>query len=247
PTTPAGFAAKGVQGRPVTVVATVVADGHDRLGGRVRWRPVGAKRWQTAPLREESIGRWTGTFTPTELGAHQLVVDAWTDRYATWVHEVEVKVEAGVDVTVELEEGARILDALAADVAKVHRDEGVPAAEAKARAAQVTEAARQLRRTDAPLDARLAIALSEPVAAAVGPMPGPRRPSSPFPPPWLYRPLSALAAWYELFARSFGRFAGAATLLEYVADLGFDDVYLPPIHPIGISNRKGRNHTLIAE
>src|SRR5690606_1415236 len=130
--------------------------------------------------------------------------------YATWVHEVEVKVEAGVDVTVELEEGARILDALAADVAKVHRDEGVPAAEAKARAAQVTEAARQLRRTDAPLEARLAIALSEPVAAAVAPVPDTRRSSSAVHPLWVDRPLAAHAAWYEMFPRSFGGFAGAA-------------------------------------
>ncbi|HEX4866042.1 MAG TPA: alpha-1,4-glucan--maltose-1-phosphate maltosyltransferase [Acidimicrobiales bacterium] len=234
PSTPAGFPAKAVAGQPVPVSAVLVADGHDRLGARVRWRPVGAKSWAAAPLTEDPAqGRWVGTITPTELGAHQLVVDAWTDRYATWVHEIEVKVEAGVDVELELEEGARILESLTK-------------AAGRAGGPLLRDAVEQLRRSDAPLEARLAMALSDAVAAVVAPMPDARKSSSPVRAVWVDRPRAAHAAWYELFPRSFGGFAGAAAHLQYVADLGFDVVYLPPVHPIGRTHRKGRDNSLVA-
>ncbi|MGV3758889.1 MAG: maltotransferase domain-containing protein, partial [Actinomycetota bacterium] len=79
PATPAGFAAKAVAGQAVPVSAVLVADGHDRLSARVRWRRQGDKGWQSAPLVEDPAQqRWVGSITPTELGPHQLVVDAWT-------------------------------------------------------------------------------------------------------------------------------------------------------------------------
>jgi starch synthase (maltosyl-transferring) len=234
PSTPAGFPAKAVAGQPLSVSAVLVADGHDRLGARVRWRRQGEKAWRSAPLVEDpSRQRWTGTITPTELGPHQLVVDAWTDRYATWVHEIEVKVEAGVDVELELEEGARILDELA---------KGTGRSGAKA----VRDAAAALRRAEDDLEVRLAPALSAAVADRVAGVPDARRSSSATKALWVDRPPAAHAAWYELFPRSFGGFRGAAEHLDYVAELGFDVVYLPPIHPIGRTHRKGRNNTLVA-
>src|SRR3546814_4313497 len=84
----------------------------DLLGARVRWKPSRSRTWRSAPLAEAGGGRWSGEITPDEVGMHDLVVEAWTDRYATWRHEVEVKVGAGQDVTLELEEGALILDDL---------------------------------------------------------------------------------------------------------------------------------------
>ncbi|HLT17285.1 MAG TPA: alpha-1,4-glucan--maltose-1-phosphate maltosyltransferase [Acidimicrobiales bacterium] len=234
PSTPAGFPAKAVAGQPVPVSAVLVADGHDLLGARVRWRRQGSRTWNVAPLVDDPARqRWVGTITPTEIGPHQLVVDAWTDRYRTWVHEIEVKVEAGVDVELELEEGARILEDLAPGAG---RDGG----------RVVREAAAALRRRDDSLEVRLAAALSPQVADLVAGIPDTRRSSSPTKALWVDRPLAAHAAWYEMFPRSFGGFRGAMAHLDYIADLGFDVVYLPPIHPIGRTHRKGPNNTLVA-
>src|SRR5688572_23158478 len=116
PRTPQGFPAKTVGGERVPVSAQLVADGHDRLGARVRWRRKGDRGWESSPLRAGENDRWTGSISPAAIGLHELVVDAWTDRYATWRHEIEVKAAAGQDVELELEEGARLLEDLATKV-----------------------------------------------------------------------------------------------------------------------------------
>jgi starch synthase (maltosyl-transferring) len=233
PRTPGGFPAKAVAGEALDVSALVIADGHDVLGARVRWRAKGARRWAEAPLHRTIADRWVGSITAEKVGAHEIVIDAWADRYATWAHEIEVKVAAGVDVELELEEGALILDDLAA------RLEGADADAVRA-------AAGALRRTSCSLDVRLNAALDDAVAARVAPIPDARCSSSAPHPLWVDRRRAAFAAWYELFPRSFGGLKGAAEHLDYVADLGFDVVYLPPIHPIGRTNRKGRGNTLTA-
>jgi starch synthase (maltosyl-transferring) len=234
PRTPGGFAAKGVQGAAVPVSAQIVADGHDLLAARVRWRPVGAATWSASPLEELGESRWAGSITPTTIGAHELVVEAWTDRHATWRHEVEVKVAAGQDVALELEEGARLLEDLATKVAS-------PAGAERLRAA-----AAATRRTSCTTDVRLGAATDDEVVALVTGLPDTRLSASRPQPLWVDRPLAAHAAWYELFPRSFGGLAGAVDHLRYVADLGFDVVYLPPIHPIGATHRKGRDNSLSA-
>ena len=233
PRTPAGFPAKAVVGEPVPVSAVVIADGHDLLGARVRWRPSGSRTWSAAPMHLGDGDRWTGSITLERVGPHQLVVDAWADRYATWAREVEIKVAAGQDVELELEEGARILDDRAA------RLKG-------ADAAAVAEAAVALRRRSCSLEVRLNAALDDAIAARIAPMPDARLSSSAVQPLWVDRRRAACAAWYELFPRSFGGLKGAADHLDYVADLGFDVVYLPPIHPIGRTFRKGRDNALTA-
>ena len=114
PRTPTGrYPAKAVIGEAVTVAATVFKDGHDPLAARVRWRPVDKQTWGEAPLSDVGNDRWEGTIEPTTLGAHEIVVEAWTDTYATWQHKLTAKLAAGQDVDVELEEGARFLEARA--------------------------------------------------------------------------------------------------------------------------------------
>ncbi|MGE3619376.1 MAG: maltotransferase domain-containing protein [Acidimicrobiia bacterium] len=233
PRTPSGFPAKAVQGEALVVSCDLVADGHDRLGGRVSWRPEGGE-WSHAPLHERGNDRWAATIACGAIGLHEVRVEAWTDRYATWRHEVEAKVAAGVEVTLEVEEGARILDHLAAAV------------EGPARA-RVAEAAAGLRRTSCSLDVRLNAGLDDEVARLlVGVPDATRRSLSPDHPLWVDRPRAAVGAWYELFPRSEGGFAGAARRLEAVAAMGFDVAYLPPIHPIGRTHRKGRGNSLVA-
>jgi starch synthase (maltosyl-transferring) len=234
PRTPNGYPAKALLGERVPVSAVVIADGHDILGARVRWRRRGDKAWESAPLRSEEGNRWVGTLTASAIGPHELVVDAWTDRYATWRHEIEVKAAAGQDVELELEEGARILDELAGKV------KGTPAKK------RLRSAAEGARRTSCALDTRLEAACAPELAELTAGVPDARASSSPVQPLWIDRERAGMAAWYELFPRSFGGLKGAIEHLSYVAELGFDVVYLPPIHPIGTTHRKGRGNSLVA-
>jgi starch synthase (maltosyl-transferring) len=233
PRTPAGFPANGVVGQVLPVSAVLIADGHDRRGARVRWRKAGARSWTTAPLVERDDGRWCGELTPDGIGLHQLIVEAWTDRYATWRHEVEVKVAVGQDVSLELEEGGLLLEELAERCTGADRE-------------RLLAAAQGVRRTACSLDVRLDAACDDAVAKLIVGLPDDRRSESAAHPVWVDRERAAVGGWYELFPRSFGGFTGAADHLAYVADLGFDVVYLPPIHPIGGTNRKGRDGSLVA-
>ena len=231
PRTPTGRAAKTVVGERTPVSATLIADGHDRLAARVRWHAVGSDSWSSAPLAHLGNDLWEGVLTADANGPHELVIDAWVDRYATWRHEVAVKAAAGHDVELELEEGAILLEQLAQDVSP----------ESAARLRDVAVVLR--RRTSAPTD-RMAAATTEEVGGLVVGVPDARLSSCPPHPLWVDRPIAAHAAWYELFPRSFGGLRGAARHLDHVADLGFDVVYLPPIHPIGTTHRKGRDNSL---
>jgi starch synthase (maltosyl-transferring) len=233
PRTPAGYPAKAVVGEEVTVSAVLIADGHDILGARVRWHAVGGDDWHSAPLTLLGNDRWAGTITTAAVGAHEVVIDAWTDRLATWRREVEVKADAAQDIELELEEGALLLEELAERVEPADAD-------------TLRSAAKAIRGTSCTLKVRLAGAFGDEVARIVTGLPDARLSSSAPHPLWVDRPAAAHAAWYELFPRSFGGLLGAADHLPYVAGLGFDVVYLPPIHPIGVTYRKGRDNTLTA-
>src|SRR5262249_53993296 len=152
---------------------------------------------------------------------------------STWRHDIEVKVGAGDDVTLELEEGARLLEKLARGVDKAARP-------------RVTEAVAALRRDTCSLQGRLNAGLDDQVAHLVEGVPDADVTGSTLP-LWVDRPRGAYGAWYELFPRSEGGFAGATKRLADIAAMGFDIVYLPPIHPIGTTARKGRDNTLVPE
>jgi starch synthase (maltosyl-transferring) len=234
PATPSGaHPAKAVVGERVTVSADIFADGHDLLAARVRWRRAGRAKWQSVPLTGDINDRWTGTIEPTQVGMHDLVVEAWRDRFATWRHDIEIKAAIGDPLDLELEEGARILESLAA---------GVPG---RSRA-RVLEAAAGLRRTSCSLQVRLNAGLDDRVARLVAGVPGVDVTAARARQLWVDRPRAACGAWYELFPRSEGGLAGATKRLAAVADMGFDIVYLPPIHPIGVTGRKGPDNTLEA-
>jgi starch synthase (maltosyl-transferring) len=231
PTTPSGeFPAKAVVGEQVTVSADIFRDGHDLLAARARWRRVGRSKWRSAPLRGDVNDRWEGVITPADVGRHELVIEAWRDRFATWRHDIEIKAAAGDDVEIELEEGARILEAFAPQLA------------ARARA-RVLDAVAALRRPSCSLQVRLNAGLDDRVAELVAGVPD-ADVTTVTVPLWVDHPLAGFGAWYEMFPRSEGGFAGAAKRLTAIAEMGFDIVYLPPIHPIGVTDRKGPNNTL---
>ncbi|MCU1483593.1 MAG: alpha,4-glucan:maltose-phosphate maltosyltransferase [Actinomycetia bacterium] len=226
PRTPGGFPAKAAEGEAVVVSADVFKDGHDVLAGRVR---VGDDVW---PLADVGNDRWEATIAVEGVGAHEIYVEAWVDRFATWRHDVQAKAGAGQDLTTELQEGVLHFEALLPHVPELRRP-------------LVEEAAASLARESCTVDVRLNAGLDDAVAAALAgvAIPAEITESGPYP-LWVDRERALFSAWYELFPRSEGGFAGATKRLPAIAEMGFDVVYLPPIHPIGLSHRKGRNNTL---
>jgi starch synthase (maltosyl-transferring) len=241
PRTPLGGPAKTVVGDPVRVRARFVRDGHGRLAGRVRFRRVDGPRpertWSVAPMVERGHGDWEGTFSVDAPGRYEFEVQAWLDHVATWRRDLERRAAAGQDLEVEFEVGARLIEAR------------IPAVPAAARA-RLAEAVATLRSTACSDAVRLAAGLDDAVAATLAPVvDAVELSSSPRFPLRADRELGVRGAWYEFFPRSEGGFhPGARTWdrLEAIAAAGFDVVYLPPIHPIGRTNRKGRNNTLVA-
>lgn len=230
PATPDGYPAKAVVGEAVPVRAVIFREGHDILAARAALHVEGRNQpVAVVPLAPLGNDEWAATVVPASTGRHAVVVQAWTDRHATWAHKVEVKLGAGQDIDVEIAEGEQLL-ALAA---------GDPAVDAALAA---------LRDADLSAEQRVAGALEGPVAEALR---APERSaddltSSAPKPLWVDRERALVGAWYELFPRSYGGFKGTAERVPAVAAMGFDVLYLPPIHPIGVSHRKGPDNTLVA-
>jgi starch synthase (maltosyl-transferring) len=221
PRTPTGrYPAKAVVGERVPVSAAIFTDGHGILAAQVTLVG-GTGAAPPVPMTLVDIGRdlWTAPVVARVPGPHQFVVEAWTDRQATWAHRTEAKLEAGQDIGVELAEGI----ALFAERAAAGRDPAVMAALAGLEEGLVALAlATPLPGPEGALD----LSASEPMKL------------------WVDRELALVGAWYELFPRSYGGFKGTEARIPAVAGMGFNVLYLPPIHPIGVTDRKGPDNTL---
>ncbi|MFI7587845.1 alpha-1,4-glucan--maltose-1-phosphate maltosyltransferase [Spongisporangium articulatum] len=240
--------AKAVVGEAVPVTATVFREGHDAVAASaVLIDPDGARhtvvRMTPGPAGSDS---WSATLTPDRTGAWTYLVEGWSDPYGTWEHDATIKVHAGVDVDLMLEEGARLLERASA------RPEVAPEA-----AYALMDAVAALRDPGLSPVERLNAGLAPAVhaALAVHPLRDLVSPSEPLRLE-VQRERALFSAWYELFPRSEGAHVDEAgnwvsgTLrqaearLPKIKEMGFDIVYLPPIHPIGRVNRKGPNNTL---
>ncbi len=242
---------KTAVGEPFTVAATVFREGHDALGcGVVLTGPDGVERGLVPMTATDEPDRYSASVTADAQGAWIYRVESWSDPYATWRHAAEIKIAAEIDVELMLLEGVVVVERAAAAL-----PEG---AAGKAGREVLVSAAAAANDTTRPVPVRLAALTSPDVdnALADSPLRDMVSVSAPFP---LYvdRERALYGSWYELFPRSegasyddetstwtSGTFATAAARLPAVADMGFDVVYLPPIHPIGKVNRKGRNNTL---
>jgi starch synthase (maltosyl-transferring) len=221
-------------GDSVTVTAAIFCAGHDLLGAAVRYRPPGPGRWREAPLEQTAAERFEGVFTVSKPGYWGWQVVAWTDRFATWRDELARKLAGGQDdVASELAEGAQLLRELAERAAGADRDAVLAAL------ALVDGRGAAGVRTDA----ALAPVLGE-LAARYPDRRG--QAASDLSEIDVERERARFGSWYELFPRSWGGFDGVRAQLGTLADLGFDVVYLPPIHPIGLTARKGRNDATTA-
>jgi starch synthase (maltosyl-transferring) len=240
------FPAKAVVGERFAVTALVFREGHDQLGAEVVLTgPDGVRR---APVRmrdaRADVSRMKATVSADEEGAWTFAIEAWSDPLATWLHDAGIKIRAEVDVELMFTEGVLLLERLVPDLKTTEKK-------------TVTAAIKALSDEKRPVEARLAVAESPELAAVFDshPLRDLLSVEGPYP---LYvdRQRALFGSWYEFFPRSegahvdadgkthSGTFKTAAKRLDAVAAMGFDVVYLPPIHPIGEVNRKGRNNTM---
>ncbi|MFD5628552.1 alpha-1,4-glucan--maltose-1-phosphate maltosyltransferase [Streptomyces sp. NPDC127072] len=236
--------AKAVCGETFEVTATVFGEGHDAVAANVVLRDPSGRPGPWTPMRELAPGtdRWGAHVTPGEAGHWTYTVEAWRDPLTAWRHAAGIKIPAGIDAGLMLEEGAELYERAAS---------GVP--EAAGREA-VLAAADALRDESLPPTARLEAALASAADTVLARHPLRERVSASQPLPLLVERKRALyGSWYEFFPRSegtpeqpHGTFRTAAERLPAIAEMGFDVVYLPPIHPIGTTYRKGPNNTLSA-
>jgi starch synthase (maltosyl-transferring) len=237
------FPIKRTPGEPVVVTAAIHADGHDQLAAVLRYRHVPAAgtagAWREAPMTALGNDLWTGRFDAGDLGWSEYTLEGWVDVFATWRKGLAAKVDAGQDVSSELLEGAGLLRAAANRTGD----------------ATLLTARADILASDAPTSDRAIAALDPRLAEAMAAAPDRSRSTT-------YgrtlrvlvdRERARVGAWYEMFPRSAGTdptrsatFREAEARLPAIAAMGFDVLYLPPIHPIGRTFRKGRNNALAA-
>ena len=245
------------------VSAVVFREGHDLLGvTAILFAPDGSQTQHTRlAAGAKGSDSWEGVLTPSFEGDWSFAVEGWSDLYATWAHNAQIKINADVDVDVMLAEGAQLLGQGAKDAKEAAKTAPATTSGAIAEAAKTFKnAARTLADESLNINDRLAAGTDAVVRAAVAhfPLRGLVTRSELFPLK-VERDAAGRGAWYEFFPRSegarrnlqtgewtSGNFRTASNRLAAVAQMGFDVLYLPPIHPIGTSNRKGPNNSLTA-
>ncbi|MBC7558325.1 MAG: alpha-1,4-glucan--maltose-1-phosphate maltosyltransferase [Dermatophilaceae bacterium] len=244
------FPVKSVVGEPFTVTATVFREGHDGVSATVvTTDPDGDQTRAPMMLISPGLDHWSATICADRTGHWSYRVEGWSNPYSTWAHDATIKIAADVDTELMLEEGALVLERALDEVSRT-------AAEAE----PLENAIVALRDVTRPPPARLQPGVAPEVRVELE-----RRPLRDLVSPgpaydWVVERERALfGAWYEIFPRSegatqdhrtglwtSGTLRTAARRLTAIADMGFDVVYLTPIHPIGVINRKGPNNTPVA-
>ncbi|MCX6397530.1 MAG: alpha-1,4-glucan--maltose-1-phosphate maltosyltransferase [Propionibacteriales bacterium] len=242
------YPAKSVPGEVFTVTAQVFREGHDQLGAEVVLVDPSGKRRPPVRMRPVAgdVDRWGADVSADVVGTWSFSVESWSDPLATWQHDAGIKIRAGVDVDLMFVEGVGLLQ-------RWGREVQAP----KAARTVVLDAIAGLSDTNRPAEARLAAGESPALTEVISTHPIRELLTTEGPYPlFVSRERALFSSWYEFFPRSegavrhddgtlsTGTFVTAADRLEAVAAMGFDIVYLPPIHPIGEVNRKGRNNSL---
>jgi starch synthase (maltosyl-transferring) len=232
------FAAKRVIGDEVVVEADCFTDGHDAVAARVLWRREDEQDWHESPMTFLGNDRWRGSFKVDALGRYRYTVTAWVDHFLSWLHDFKRRVDPE-DIKIAALVGAELIEGAAKRASGADRK-------------QLADWGAQLR---AGRDADSLKTLGRDVALGVAARRYPDRSlalTHPVEFPLVVDPERArYSTWYELFPRStspvagqHGTFRDVEARLPYVAELGFDVLYFPPIHPVGREKRKGRNNSL---
>lgn len=248
------YPAKRVLGDVVEVTAAIFGDGHDLVGARLLYRHSSQRRWQSAKFELLTNDLWQAKFQVDKLGRWQFTIEAWIDHFDTWVHDLAKRLEAQPDpheptqqvtpqdIPLAYRIGADLLDA-AATRAKGNDSRKLSSAATQLR----TLADSALPYYESPITLEI-----ETLAAKYPDLTFATRLVSELP-VWVDRERASFSSWYELFPRScsetpgqHGTFKDVEARLPEIAAMGFDIVYLPPIHPIGVQFRKGKNNSVIA-
>ncbi|HEX5120974.1 MAG TPA: maltotransferase domain-containing protein [Pseudonocardiaceae bacterium] len=245
------YPARAVVGEHLPVSATVWREGHDTIAARVLWQSPGGER--TSPTRmaltEPGLDLFTAVVVPDTVGRWSFRVEAWCDPWATWLRKMAANIAACLcapELANDFEDGARLLERVAyRPDRRADRD-------------SLLDTAAHLRDPYLLPRERMTAATAERVASVMREHPVrellTRGQTYDV---WVDRPRAAAGAWYEMFPRStggldesgrpvHGTLATAAAALDRIAGMGFDVVYLPPIHPIGHTSRKGRDNRVAA-
>ena len=228
------FPVKRIAGEPIDVWVDIFRDGHARLAADLLWRLEASDKWTRVHMQPHGDDRWHAAFAPPAPGRYVYAIEAWTDAIASWRHDIIVKRDAGLDVRLELEEGRQLLAGLhlTKDTAArliEHISQGSDRSDASPlKPHELAAASRIGERSDLTRSSTYPLVID--------------------------RALARAGAWYEMMPRSQSQVAGRHGTFDdcirrvpEIAALGFDVLYLPPIHPIGRTNRKGRNNALRAE
>lgn len=230
------FAVKAVVGSKLEITANIFMDGHEHLGACVMWRTTDEAEWQEVPMVHEGNDKWSASITPVRVGRHQFYIKAWHDRWESCRTALNKKRSAGMEISVDIQEGKLLLE----DVVKRSR---------RVRPELTAVLERVIQSDD------IEMLTADSTAEAVGAIdirPFETRSEQDFP-VMVERRKANFSAWYELFPRSessvpgrHGTFVEVRRRLSAIKDMGFDVLYFPPIHPIGRTNRKGKNNSLTA-
>ncbi len=237
------FPTKRVVGEMLVVGADIFKDGHDIVVAKLGWRRSGARKWNEVPMSHIDNDRWEGSLCFEEIGMHDVVVIAWADDLLSWLHDFERRlVGKQENFSTEIEEGRVILSAAAIRAAGGRATEDAEAIE---------ELTTHLMKSD-PRDVP-ALIDNPPTLELLARWPN-RSHSMTLENPMkvnVETKLSSFSAWYEFFPRSaegiegkHSRFRDCLPRIEDAKEMGFDIVYFPPIHPIGVSHRKGKNNSV---
>lgn len=235
------YNSKNIIGDTVHVEADILIDGHDLIAARLLYKHTSEKVWSENIMYETVNDRWASSFVTTKIGEYEFKIEAWVDNIASWLHEVEAKVKAHVTLGVELLQGGLFLQEMAI---KAKGDEKKV----------ISELAKKITQPDTQEEA-LRIVLSHSMHEWSDKYPQRENvSSSPVFKLFTDREKARFSAWYSFFPRSAAREYGAhgtfkdvEQLLPRIKEFGFDVLYLPPVHPIGKSYRKGRNNAVTCE
>ena len=236
------FPIKRIIGDLVSIQADVFGDGHDHVRARLLWKQEGASSWESMEMAPLGNDRWQGEFRVGKIGRYRYTLVGEVDHFETWQSDLKKRLDAGQDLAVPFAIGAVLL-------------EQVQSRASKQDSAKLAAWAKNLRATGNKDEATVALALQAELLATVHRYPDTTIET------WYERELEIIvdreragfSAWYELFPRSWsptpgkhGTLQDVTNRLEYVAEMGFDVLYLPPISPIGHSFRKGKNNSVEA-
>jgi starch synthase (maltosyl-transferring) len=237
------FPIKRVIDEKVTVEADIFADGHDVISALLLYRDERDSEWVEAPMEPLGNDRWQGSFAVSELGRYRYTITAWVDHFKSWQQNLGKRVQAGQETSIDLLIGAQlILEARQRAPKSMGKKMGKWASTLQSR--QVSERA------------KVKLALSNELSGFVNKYPD-RRLATIYPEELVVmvdRERARFSAWYEMFPRSctpesgrHGTFKDCEAQLSYVADMGFDVLYFPPIHPVGHTHRRGRNNNPVTD